>query len=51
MQDHRAIAGRRSAELKNERADLWPNTIVEGPIFPEPIEISTTVSMGELRIR
>jgi|GEM_PF-1713438 len=51
MQDHRAIVGGRGGELKNESADLGPKAIVEGPIFPEPVEISTTVSMGELRIR
>jgi len=30
-----------------DNAIFQPNSIVEGPIFPEPIEISTTVSMGE----
>jgi len=47
IQDRRAIAVRRGNELKHESEDLGPNTIVEGPIFPEPIEISMTVSMGE----
>ncbi|KUK94207.1 MAG: Helicase domain protein [Methanothrix harundinacea] len=47
IQDRWASAVRRGAELKYECADLGPNTIVEGPIFPEPIEISMTVPLGE----
>ena len=30
-----------------DNAIFQPNSIVEGPIFPEPIEISMTVSVGE----
>jgi len=26
--------------------DLKPNTVVRGPIFPEPVQIITTVSIG-----
>jgi hypothetical protein len=28
--------------------DLKPNTIVHGALFPEPIQISITIPMGDL---
>ncbi len=30
-----------------KREDIKPNTIVRGPIFPEPVEVITVVSMGD----
>jgi superfamily II DNA or RNA helicase len=35
------------AEIENNTVELKPGMIVRGPIFPEPVQVITTIPMGE----